>query len=259
MTRFTHPHRPQPSRAETWRDLLWRAAGTALALGLIALAAMPAKGGDQTDGDGGAMWHEAEQAAAAGDCGSAEPIYRQILSTGTEPADRIDATHGLVLCVATPDDPWAARELMADLLPVVLQHHGPASPGLVRHHSIWAEAEVRAGALDVAWRRAEAAILASHAAGHIDPFDHAAEIYRLAAIQLARGQGDAFIVFLQAEMQRLTRAHWAALDDGPLFMELTAPLPETADPAVLQAWVRAGLQDLDPRPLYLALLGEQPA
>jgi hypothetical protein len=165
---------------------------------------------------------------------------------------RIAATHALVLCIAGPADPWAARALMADLLPVVLAHFGAQSPGLARHHAIWAEAEVRAGALDVAWRRSEAAIAAGRAAGRVDPFEHAAEIYRLAAIQIARGEAAAFLAFLEAERERLARADWMAEGDGALFEELIGEVPPPA--SALADWAREGLAEFDPRPLYLGLL-----
>lgn len=205
------------------------------------------------------IWRQAEEASARGDCETASTLYRQVLATEPLTAKRIAATHALALCVADPDEPWAARELMADLLPEVLRHFGPQSAGLARHHAIWAEAEVRSGALNVAWRRSEAAISAARAAGEIDPFDHAAELYRLAAIQLARGEGDAFLAFLSLEFERLQLARWAATGDGELFMEVIGDVPSPGDAAALAAWTRMGLEEFDPRPLYLSLVENSPA
>lgn len=203
---------------------------------------------------GASAWSAAEAAAARGDCEAAAPLYRDILDAAPSPPERIAATHGLVLCTADPAEPWAARTLMADLLPVVLAHFGAQSTGLARHHGIWAEAEVRAGALDVAWRRSEAAIAAGRAAGGVDPFEHAAELYRLAAIQIARGEAAAFLAFLDAERARLAMADWASEGDDALFDELLGTVPAASDPAALAAWARTGLEEFDPRPLYLGLL-----
>ncbi|MEO1469951.1 MAG: hypothetical protein AAFV86_12900 [Pseudomonadota bacterium] len=204
-------------------------------------------------------WTEAETAAAAGDCNAAVPLYRTVLEAQPGAAKRIAATHSLVLCIASPEDPWVAREMMADLLPVVVRHFGARSGGLARHHAIWAEAEVRAGALNVAWRRAEAAIGAARSAGEIDPFDHAAELYRLAAIQIARGESGAFRAFLAREMQNLTAAKWAASGDDELFLEVLGNVPPEGDDAAFADWTRAGLVELDPRALYLDLLPETPS
>ncbi|MGF1554466.1 MAG: hypothetical protein ACFBWO_18480 [Paracoccaceae bacterium] len=200
------------------------------------------------------LWREAETAAARGDCEAAAPLYRTVLDAGPSPARRIAATHALVLCTADPDEPWTARALMADLLPVVTAHFGAQSSGLARHHAIWAEAEVRAGALDVAWRRSEAAIAASRAAGNVDPFEHAAELYRLAAIQIARGEAGAFLAFLDTERARLDAADWMAEGDDALFDELMGRVPAAEETEALAAWARAGLEEFDPRPLYLTLL-----
>ncbi|MEM9315892.1 MAG: hypothetical protein AAGA95_14805 [Pseudomonadota bacterium] len=215
------------------------------------LALSPPLASDVVAGD---LWSQAEAAYAAGDCSTAVPIYRQMLAGGLSPARQISAGQALSLCVASKEDPWEARELMAELLPVVLQHFGPQSSGLARHHAIWAEAEVRAEALNVAWRRSEAAIGAARAAGNVDPFDHAAELYRLAAIQFARGEADSFITFFETERSRLERAEWASDGDDALFDEVTADLPAPGNPQALAAWARKGLEELDPRPLYLALV-----
>ncbi|MEM9784016.1 MAG: hypothetical protein AAF899_16275 [Pseudomonadota bacterium] len=204
-------------------------------------------------------WQAAEAAYASGDCEKAAPLYRQILEGQPGTPRLIAATHGLVLCVSSPEDPWEAREMMADLMPVVMQHFGPQSTGLARHHAIWAEAEVRAGALNVAWRRAEAAISAARAAGSIDPFDHAAELFRLAAIQVARGEATAFHTFLKTEFQRLASARWAAPGDDMLFVDVIGTVPQPTDTEAMMAWVRAGLEELDPRPVYLGLVNDRPA
>ncbi|MEM6972270.1 MAG: hypothetical protein AAF577_05640 [Pseudomonadota bacterium] len=204
-------------------------------------------------------WDAAEAAAASGDCETAAPIYQKILDAQPGAPRRIAATHALVLCVSTPDDPWAAREMMADLMPVVMRHFGPQSTGLARHHAIWAEAEVRAGALNVAWRRAEAAISAARSAGSIDPYDHAAELFRLAAIQVARGEAEAFHTFLKTELDRLGGANWAAPGDDELFLEVIGTVPAAGDVGAMMEWVRTGLEELDPRPVYLGLVGDQPA
>ncbi|MEM6679838.1 MAG: hypothetical protein AAF675_18400 [Pseudomonadota bacterium] len=201
-----------------------------------------------------AIWRAAEEAAATGDCATAIPHYKAVLKSSPSPERQIAATHALVLCIASKEDPWAAREMMADLLPVVLQTFGPQSTGLARHHGIWAEAEVRAGALNVAWRRSEAAIMAARAAGTVDPFDHAAELYRLAAIQHARGESDAFLAFLQTERQRLARADWASPGDNELFEEVTEGEPAPGDQAAFADWTRRGLEEFDPRPVYLDLV-----
>ncbi|MEM6421941.1 MAG: hypothetical protein AAF698_05075 [Pseudomonadota bacterium] len=212
-----------------------------------------------TAASGTDFWRQAEEASARGDCDTAAGLYRKVLASGPPTGRRIAATHGLALCVAGPEEPWAARELMADLLPEVLQHFGPQSAGLARHHAIWAEAEVRSGALNVAWRRSEAATAAARAAGEIDPFDHAAELYRLAAIQVARSEGDAFLTFLMRELQLLEAAQWAAAGDGDLFIDLLGSVPAPGDTAGLSTWARQGLEELDPRPLYLSLVENGPA
>ncbi|MEM7497740.1 MAG: hypothetical protein AAF371_07080 [Pseudomonadota bacterium] len=221
---------------------------------LAAFVVAAALGGTAAGSSAEEVWARAEAAYAAGHCEIAAPLYREMLGGELQAARRIAATHALSLCVASPEDPWEARELMAELLPVVLQHFGPQSSGLARHHAIWAETEVRADALDVAWRRSEAAIKAARSAGTIDPFDHAAELYRLAAIQLARGQGDLFIAFYETEKGRLMEADWASEGDGDLFEEVTQGVPAPGDPKALGNWVRKGLEEFDPRPLYLSLV-----
>lgn len=198
---------------------------------------------------------EAEAASAAGDCGAAVPLYEQALAAAPAPQRQIAATHALSLCLATPGDVWQARELMANLLPVVIQHSGAQSPGLARHHALWSEIEVRAGAVNVAWRRSEAAIAASRAAGRIDPFEHAAELYRLAAVQYARGVSDSFLAFLTGERARLEAANWSADGDPELFDELIGAPPSPGNTTAFAEWTRAGLEELDPRPIYLDLLG----
>ncbi|MEO0820710.1 MAG: hypothetical protein AAF074_09840 [Pseudomonadota bacterium] len=236
-------------RTNPARGLFWL--GVAAALGAAVALAPHALAND--------VWLEAEAAAAKGDCAAAEPLYRAVLDTEPEAARQIAATQSLALCVALGETPWEARELMANLLPVVQAQSGPRSGALARHHGLWAEAEVRAGALNVAWRRSEAAVTALRAAGKLDPFDLASELYRLAAIQLARGEGDAFLAFLAAERQRLASAVWATDGDDALFDELMGTVPAPGDAAALLDWTRAGLQEFDPRPLYLALIGETPA
>ncbi|MEL6479833.1 MAG: hypothetical protein AAFU72_07605 [Pseudomonadota bacterium] len=221
---------------------------------LAVLTVAAALGGTAVSSGADDLWNRAEAAYAEGDCSTASPLYRSLLKGEPRPARRIAATHALSLCVATPEDPWEARELMAELLPIVLQHFGPQSSGLARHHAIWAETEVRAAALDVAWRRSEAAIKAARSAGAVDPFDHAAELYRLAAIQLARGKGDLFIAFFETERARLTEADWATDGDGELFDEVTEGVPAPGDEEALADWVRRGLEEFDPRPLYLTLV-----
>ncbi|MEL7348173.1 MAG: hypothetical protein AAFN17_10490 [Pseudomonadota bacterium] len=209
--------------------------------------------------DTDALWRSAEAASARGDCEVASGLYRKFLDAEPAAQKRIAATHALVLCVAGPEEPWAARDMMAELLPEVIRHFGPQSAGLARHHAIWAEAEVRAGALNVAWRRSEAAIAAARAAGDVDPFDHAAELYRLAAIQLARGEGDSFLAFLARELQLLVHARWAAAGDGDLFMEVMGVIPQPGDTQALATWTRLGLEEFDPRQLYLSLVDRAPA
>ncbi|MEM8760891.1 MAG: hypothetical protein AAGE83_11330 [Pseudomonadota bacterium] len=221
---------------------------------IAALTVAAALGGTAVGSASEDLWNRAEAAYAEGDCPTAAPLYRSLLKEEPQPARQIAATHALSLCVASPEDPWEARELMSELLPVVLQHFGPQSSGLARHHAIWAETEVRASALDVAWRRSEAAIKAARAAGNIDPFDHAAELYRLAAIQLARGKGDLFIAFFENERAHLMGSDWATEGDGELFDEVTVGVPAPGDAEALSEWVRTGLEEFDPRPLYLSLV-----
>ncbi|MCL5775416.1 hypothetical protein M1105_00195 [Limibaculum sp. FT325] len=216
--------------------------------GLIALA-LAAPAGAQTD-----QLAEAAAAAAAGNCAGAAPLYETVLAEPAAGLREIEAGQGLALCLAGGAQPWRAREIMAGLLPKVLAQFGPASSGLARHHGLWAEVELRAGALNVAWRRHEAAIGALRAAGALDPYDHAAEIYRLAAVQSKRGEGDAFLGFLDQETARLTTADWAAEGDADLFAEVIGTPPVAGDAAALEGWARAGLIELDPRPLYLDLV-----
>lgn len=197
---------------------------------------------------------DAAAAAAAGDCLQAAPLYEAVLAEPARGLREIEAGQGLALCLADGAEPWRARELMAGLLPEVLAQYGPASAGLARHHAIWAEVELRAGAPNVAWRRSEAAIGALRAAGRVDPFEYAAEIYRLAAIQSKRGEGDAFLAFLDAEMARAQAATWAAEGDGALFAETMGASPPPGAPEELRTWTRSGLEELDPRPLYLELV-----
>jgi hypothetical protein len=224
----------------------------AVALAAALLAAMP--GAAMAD-----TFREAEAAAAQGDCETAAPLYETVLA-GDPPVERqIAAAHALAICKATPEEVWRSRELMSELLPVVMQHYGPQSQGLARHHAIWSEVEVRAGALNVAWRRSEAAIAAARAAGKVDPFDHAAELYRLAAIQHARGVGDAFLAFLNGERARLRDIDWAAEGDDELFLEVIGDPPDTGNREAFAAWVRMGLEELDPRPVYLGLLDDTPS
>ncbi|MDT8344971.1 MAG: hypothetical protein RQ752_11150 [Thermohalobaculum sp.] len=219
---------------------------------LLCLAGLaPAVAPAQTDG-----LSEAAAAAAAGDCPRAEPLYAAVLAEPATGLREIEASHGLALCLAAGAEPWRAREIMAGLLPKVLAQYGPASGGLARHHGLWSEVELRAGALNVAWRRSEAAIGALRAAGKLDPYDHTAEIYRLAAIQSKRGEGDAFLAFLTAERARLAGASWAAPGDDALFAEALGTPPAPGDAAALRGWTRAGLEQLDPRPLYLDLVAE---
>ncbi|MBK0398039.1 hypothetical protein H0I76_02455 [Limibaculum sp. M0105] len=197
---------------------------------------------------------DAAAAAAAGECTRAAPLYEAVLAEPAAGLRKIEAGQGLALCLADGAEPWRAREIMAELLPVVLKQFGPASGGLARHHAIWAEVELRAGALNVAWRRSEAAIGALRAAGQLDPFEYSAEIYRLAAIQSKRGEGDAFLAFLDAEVGRAGSAQWAAPGDGELFGEVIGTPPGSGAPEALRLWARGGLEELDPRPIYLDLV-----
>lgn len=197
---------------------------------------------------------DALAASALGDCDTAIPLFQNAVAAPESPVSEIEATHGLALCIAGGEESWQARELMANLLPKVLAHYGPSSLGLARHHALWAEAEVRAGALNVAWRRSEAAIGAYRTAGRVDPFDHASEFFRLGAIQLARGEGDAFLAFLSGELGKTDQIDWSADGDGELFLDAIGTPPAPGDSAALTEWVRTGLEEFDPRPLYTDLL-----
>lgn len=222
---------------------------TALRIALVlaaAFAVLPARAQDTLT--------DAAAKATEGDCAAAVPLYEAVLAEPAAGLREIEASHGLALCLASKEEPWRAREIMAELLPKVLAQFGPASGGLARHHGLWSEVEVRSDALNVAWRRSEAAITALRSAGGVDPFDLAAEIYRYAAIQARRGEGDAFLAFLAAEMERVKTADWAAPGDGDLFDEVMGTPPAPGDAEALRDWTRKGLEELDPRPLYLDLV-----
>ena len=55
-------------------------------------------------------------------------------------------------------------------------------------------------------------------------------------------------------MERVKQADWAAPGDAELFAEAIGEPPAPGDAEGLRDWTRKGLEEFDPRPIYLDLV-----
>lgn len=194
------------------------------------------------------------EAAALGNCPEAQAALSTRFSAPLPDAADLGTAQTLALCLASGDGIFAARDLLAQVSARVEAAHGLQSYEMFRQRLVWAEAESRAGQLEIAWQRQAAALTAYAVVPSADPIEYAQEVLHLGTIQAARGAGDAFLAWLPQDLERMRSARWVAEDDHDFLSELLEAPPPPGDRAALSAWLSERLSEYNRVETFHALL-----